>query len=54
MDFSPNIVSVPNDWERLWSLEERQKMSIKDREAFEKELEKIMNVEFVHNTDEEP
>ena len=54
VDFTPNVASIPNDWERLWSLEEREKMSLKDREAFEKELEKIMHVEFIQNSDEEP
>ena len=54
LDFSPSIVAVPNDWERLWSLEEREKMSLKKRETFEEELKQIMHVEFIHNTDEEP
>lgn len=45
---------MPNDWEKLWSLDERNKMSPKDSEEFEKELKKIMHVQFIHNTDEEP
>ena len=53
-DFSPSIVAVPNDWDRLWSLEERDKMSLEKRETFEEELKRIMHVEFIHNTDEEP
>ena len=53
-DFSPSIVAVPNDWDRLWSLEERDKMSLEKRETFEEELKRILHVEFIHNTDEEP
>ena len=45
---------VPNDWERLWDLSEREKLSLKDREDFEDELEKIMHVTFEHNSDELP
>ena len=46
IDFSPAIVIVPNDWRRLWNIEEREKMSLKDREAYEEELLKIMHVIF--------
>lgn len=54
LDFYPSIVAVPNDWDRLWDLEEREKMSLKKRETFEEDLKKIMHVQFIHNTDEEP
>lgn len=54
LDYSPSIVLVPNDWDRLWSLEEREKLSLRDRETFEEELLKIMHVQFIHNSDEEP
>ena len=54
LEFSPSIIAVPNDWDQLWSLEKREKMSLKKRETFEEELKKIMHVEFIHNTDEEP
>ena len=27
VDFTPRIVAIPNDWEKLWSLEEREKLS---------------------------
>ena len=42
--FNPPIVLIPNDWEKLWNLEEREKMSIEDQASFDKELLKIMHV----------
>ena len=35
LEFEPKIVAIPNDWEKLWDLDLRGKMSLKDREAFE-------------------
>ena len=54
IDFSPKAVLVPNDWKRMWDLAEREKLSLKDREAYEKELTKIMHVTFEQNSDELP
>ena len=42
--FDPAIVAVPNDWQALWDIKEREKLSLKDREAFERELLRIMHV----------
>lgn len=50
--FNPPIVLIPNDWEKLWNLEEREKMSIEDQASFDKELLKIMHVQFEKNSDE--
>lgn len=44
IDFKPGIAVVPTDWDRLWDLEEREKLSPADREAFEEQLIKIMHV----------
>ena len=54
IEFSPQAVLIPNDWERLWDLSEREKLSLKDREDFEEELKKIMHVTFEQNSDELP
>lgn len=32
INFSPSIAMVPNDWDRLWDLDEREKLSLADRE----------------------
>ena len=32
--FDPPVVMVPNDWDRLWSSEELDKLSLKDREEY--------------------
>ena len=50
--FDPPIVMVPNDWNRLWSQEEKDKLSLQDREIYEEELQKIMHVQFLKNSDE--
>ena len=42
--FNPPIVAVPNDWNRLWAEEDLAKLTLEDREVFEKELLKIMNI----------
>ena len=42
--FNPPIVAVPNDWNSLWSVENLAKLTLEDREVFEKELKNIMNV----------
>ena len=52
--FDPPIVSIPNDWDRLWDIEEREKLSLKDRKIFEEELKKIMHIQFVLNSEELP
>ena len=44
LDFRPGIVMVPNDWNKLWSLSEREKMNYQDRVEFEKTLLDIMHV----------
>lgn len=54
IDYSPKIATIPNDWEQLWSLEEREKMAPRDREAFEEELLKIMSVSYELNSFEKP
>ena len=38
IEFDPPIVMVPNDWNRLWSQEEKDKLSLQDREIYEEEL----------------
>ena len=35
LEFEPKIVAIPNNWEKLWDLDLRGEMSLKDREAFE-------------------
>ena len=45
---------VPNDWEKIWSLEEREKMTYQDRLQFENALLDIMHVKFEQNSDELP
>ena len=45
--FEPPVVMVPNDWNRLWSQEEKDKLSLRDREIYEEELQKIMHLEFL-------
>ena len=45
---------MPNDWEKLWSLEEREKMNFDDRIEFENALLDIMHVRFEKNSDELP
>ena len=47
IDFSPEYVAVPYDWRKLWDLSEREKLSLKDREVFEEELLKILDVKFI-------
>ncbi len=47
INFSPSIAVVPNDWDTLWDLSEREKLSPADRERYEDELKEIMNVEFI-------
>ena len=42
--FDPQIVAVPNDWQKLWDIKAREKLSLKDRKAFERELLRIMHV----------
>ena len=54
LSFEPGIVQVPNDWEKLWSLEEREKMNFDDRIEFENALLDIMHVRFEKNSDELP
>lgn len=46
INFWPQIVAIPNDWEKMWSLEERDKLSAQDRIAYEEELLKIMHITF--------
>ena len=46
LKFEPGIVIVPNDWEKLWSIEEREKMNYQDRLEFENALLDIMHVKF--------
>ena len=50
--FEPAIVATPIDWELLWSEEERSKMLVEDREAFEEELLQLLHVQFVKNSEE--
>ena len=38
IEFDPPIVMVPNDWKRLWSQDEKDKLSLQDREIYEEEL----------------
>lgn len=52
LGFVPPIVAVPNNWATLFSLEERESMPPADREVFEKDLIKIMNVQFEQNSEE--
>ena len=52
--FEPPIVMVPNDWKRLFDSKEREKMSLQDQESFDKELIKIMHVQFEKNSYENP
>ena len=52
--YEPPIVATPNDWNKLWDIAEREKLSLKDRENFEKELIKIMHVQFEQNSEELP
>ena len=54
LNFEPGIVMVPNDWDKMWSLEEREKMNYQDRLEFEKALLDIMHVKFEQNSDELP
>jgi len=35
LEFEPKIVAIPNDWDKLWDVGLREKMSLKDREAYE-------------------
>ena len=50
VNFKPEIVAVPNDWQRLWDLSERENLSLEDQEAKEKELLRILQVEFIQNS----
>lgn len=52
IDFSPAIAMVPTDWLKLWDKEEREKLSLKDLETYEKELLKIMHIELIKNSEE--
>ena len=52
IDFSPKVVSVPNNWDKLWDLSEREKLTPDDRAEFEEALLKIMHASFIHNTEE--
>lgn len=54
ISFWPQIVAIPNDWEKMWSLEERDKLSAQDRLVYEEELLKIMHITFEQNSEEEP
>ena len=54
IDFSPQVAIVPNDWQRLWDLSEREKLTLKDREVYEEKLLKIFHVKFVQNSEELP
>lgn len=47
-------MAIPNDWRKLWDLREREKMAPKDLVEFEKELIKIMHVQFEKNSEELP
>ena len=38
IEFYPPIVMVPNDWNRLWSQAEKDKLTLRDREVYEEEL----------------
>ena len=42
--FDPPVVAIPNYWKTLWDIKEREKMALKDREAFEEKLIRIMHV----------
>lgn len=52
ISFSPAIAIVPTDWLKLWDQEEREQLSLKDLEAYEKELLKIMHIELIKNSEE--
>ena len=54
IDFSPQTVSVPEDWKNLWDLNEREKMSPEARKIFEETLLDLLSVEFIRNSDELP
>ena len=54
LNFKPAIVMVPNDWETMWSLAEREKMTIEERLEYEEGLLDIMHVTFELNSDELP
>lgn len=50
--FEPQVVATPIDWKILWSRQEREKMTVEDREAFEEELLQIMHIQFIKNSEE--
>ena len=52
--FNPPIVAVPNDWNLIWDIENRNKVSEKDKEIYEEELLKILSVEYIQNSEELP
>ena len=52
--FTPPIAAVANDWNRLWSIEERSKLTQSEQEDLEEELLKILHVKFVQNSEEAP
>ena len=54
IDFSPQTVSVPEDWKNLWDLNERENMSPEARQIFEENLLDLLSVEFIRNSDELP
>ena len=47
IEFDPPIVMVPRDWNLIFSQDEMDKLSAKDRIIYEAELQKIMDVQFV-------
>lgn len=52
IDFKPNEVLVPSDWNQLWGTSERENFTGEQRVQYEKELSKILHIEFIKNTEE--
>lgn len=52
IDFDPPVVAVPNDWQKMWDLAEREKMNFSDRISFENDLLDILDVRYIINSDE--
>ena len=43
---------MPSDWNQLWGTSEREKFTGANREKYEKELARILHIEFIKKTEE--
>lgn len=53
IDYEPPIARIPENWEKIFKEEEREKLSIEEREELEETAKILIHVVFLKNSEED-